>query len=271
MDKELFKISNCPLKPSDTDADSIIGVPYSLSLEGTTKNFKKRVNEMMSTHQNYDAPTLYYFMHAQMDWIDALGGSSISHPIKSFLEEHKFPYLNRINLSKKLVKYSLLLILIALTSASVILNSYPLLLISFALIILGLLTRIKFYGLNARKHNKQMAWLNKTHGNKLWATDLSTLAQYYDIRKKSVIKIKPGYKFEIDTSQCFEWSREIPVTIELSGIKDRITSYYAIRNKKKIVFNRNFKQENDKLVIYELKVNPKHKRTFFGLIKQEET
>ena len=64
--------------------DHIVIAPYSLSLEGTPFNFKSRVKKMMRTYHKFDAPFLYYFMYAQMNWIDALGGGSVVHRIKEY-------------------------------------------------------------------------------------------------------------------------------------------------------------------------------------------
>ena len=231
----------------------IIGVPYSLSLEGTTRNFKKRVKQMIKEYNKFDAPTLYYFMHAQMDWIDALGGSSPMHLIKGFLEEIKFPYLNNINFSQKKTKYITGLITLASIALAMGLNSIPFVIISALLIVTGLISRIKIYGLNARKHDKQMQWLYKNYVDKIWTTDISTLTQYYDLRKRSKITQK-GKVITMDTRNCFDWDgREIPITLKL----DREIKKCKVKNKI-------YTQESSTFL--EIHINPKDKQTEIQLI-----
>ncbi|HLC63401.1 MAG TPA: hypothetical protein VJJ21_03710 [Candidatus Nanoarchaeia archaeon] len=264
QDEKLLQLLKSPLKPKRNE--SIIGIPYSVSLEGTTRNFKKRVSEMMKTHQQYDAPILYYFMHAQMDWIDALGGSSPTHIIKGFLDELKISLFHHLTLTTN-VKYILSTIAITLLAGAWILKSFPILVTFLALAAIFTLSRIKFYGLNSRKHNKQMQWLNKAYGERIWAADISTAAQYFDIRKKAKIKSKPGLKFEIDTSFCYPWdAREIPITLEISEITQEIKGYYVIKNKKREIHSSGFKQEQDRVIIFDFMIKPSKKRTELGLI-----
>ncbi|HLC57317.1 MAG TPA: hypothetical protein VJH95_01975 [Candidatus Nanoarchaeia archaeon] len=264
QDKELFKLKGCPLKPAEND--SIIGVPYSLSIEGTTRNFKSRVRTMMSSHKNYDSPVLYYFMHAQMDWIDSLGGSSITHIIRNFLEELKIPFLNRLTFSKKPVKQSLSIALLLLALSTILFKSAALLCLLLSLIFLIAFSMVKVYGLNACKHNNQMQWLNDNYGDRIWATDFSTLAEYFDIRKRAVISEKPRLRFAIDTSLCFQWNREIPITFEILGIKSKVKGYYIIKNRKKVAFFKGFSQDNEKVTINDISICPNKQKTEFGLI-----
>ena len=198
--------------------DHIVIAPYSLSLEGTPFNFKSRVKKMMRTYHKFDAPFLYYFMHAQMNWIDALGGGSVVHRIKE--------YKVSIGICAALTLIITSLISLQLALALVIFFIASMALLFFAKCIGGEFYRklvfIWGYGKNAKKHNRELKWLYRAFGGRLWITTFSEACEYFDLRKTSRINIKEQKNkiiITIDSRDSLSWDgRVMPVSLKLKGI-----------------------------------------------------
>lgn len=198
--------------------DHIVIAPYSLSLEGTPFNFKNRVKKMMNGFYNFDAPFLYYFMHAQMNWIDALGGGSVVHRIR----EYKLPI--GIIAALSLIISSFISLQLALALVLFFIACTTLLL--FAKLVgeefYRKLVFIWGYGKNAKKHNRELKWLYKAFGERLWITTFSEACEYFDLRTKSKINIKEQKDkviITIDSSDSLFWDgRAMALSLKLKGI-----------------------------------------------------
>jgi hypothetical protein len=261
MNPELEKINKTIIKsPFSIKAkDRIVVAPYSLSLEGSFSNFKKRTNKMMSEFRNFDAPFLYYFMHAQMNWIDGLGGGSIIHVLKDNRE--KFIGLSFIFLLFIMLFFSNLFFVLFIVFS----------IVSLSLVIMKMLKIIDDkhvkslafiwgYGKNAKKHDKELQWLQNKYGDRLWATTFSKACQYYDIRKKTKFDIKvkkDQIKIIMDSSECLDWGkRSLPVSLRLKGVKNIDRYYYSFCSKKinSIDFQR---LPNGDIILKDIEIKPK--------------
>lgn len=205
--------------PFKLDArDHIVIAPYSISIEGTPLNFKKRVNALMKNYKQFDAPFLYYFLHAQFNWIDALGGGSIVHRIKEY-KGYIAACLSLIVGISSLISLKLALGILGLIGIFGIL-------LTISKIIGGeFYKRIVFawgYGKNAKRHNNELKWIYCRYKDKLWITTFSEACEYFDLRKKSKVSVKEKKGkliIRIDSRDSLPWGRRImPVSLKINGI-----------------------------------------------------
>ncbi|MFA5887088.1 MAG: hypothetical protein WC852_00030 [Candidatus Nanoarchaeia archaeon] len=235
--------------------DHIVIAPYSLSLEGTPFNFKSRVRKMMNRFYNFDAPFLYYFMHAQMNWIDALGGGSLVHRIR----EYK---------SAIAIVAALTLLLTSFISMHLALGILLFFIAGAALFLIAKwiggefyrkLVFIWGYGKNAKKHNRELKWLYKAFGERLWITTFSEACEYFDLRKKSKIDIKQQKDkiiITIDSRDSLSWDgRAMPVSLKLKGIAS-VKNCSLLKGTKKIRINSFRALSNGDIIIDDVILKP---------------
>lgn len=231
----------------------LVVVPYSVSLEGTTLNFKGRVKDIMEKSSSFKYPVLYYFMHAQMNWLDALGGGSVLQSYKSFIEELGFANFSKLRFKDPefllfngalavllliiayLISPLVFLIILILGVAAII--AY-LVSKSFFLSVLGKLKLFNAVGYNAKKHMNQMKWLHDNYSRDLWFATFSELTQYFDMREnmnvecgKDYVLLKNVGSFKWD-SRKISMSLKVKTTLPVKGysVKSKSTSHKSNEN-----------------------------------------
>jgi len=251
--------------------NKIIAVPYSASVENSFSDFKERISYLLDNKEDFDAPNIYYFLHVNSDFGDSLFGGKNKDKIRTWLYENDFKELSKQPLKKYILIITLISISIyALTIFSLrkarILPSkkkkikkkthilFIILLLLGAILTLAITTETTYkiglqnYASNSEKHNKELQWIYENHQDNIWFTDLSTMAEYFDIRKNSQITLEDS-TLTINHENIFEWdSRAIEVTVEID----------------KTIQGENILNKNGKSYL-NIIINPKEKQTVINL------
>ena len=217
-------------------------------------------------------------MHAQMNWLDALGGGSLLQSYKSFMEELGFKNFSKRRASDPvflgiagLITIASL-ILITLISKWLFISVISLIALTGLLALISksafvsLLSKLKLfnaYGYNAKKHLDQMTWLNKNYGKDIWCATFSEAAEYFDLRKNVVIGSKEN-ELEIKNKGSFKWDGRI---INLSfRVNEPITSYTVISEKSKYHSKiDDVRTTVEGVILKNIPINPLDKKTIVKL------